>query len=166
MSEGGGSNWLPLSAFRDTDDPEFSDRSGEEACRMMLAQWRDEQKGKNVCLKLLVALKELGLFALLSHSVYSQTAAETHSRTSVMRTNSDWPPTGTLPRPGMPTDACTAYIITAGELESDGWDLLTVQGSDRDCHIKDNLCRYCPKTFKKAAIYVSSPWTVGESRRP
>ena len=44
-----GERWEPLAAslgFRDTDDPEFSDRSGEKACQLMLVQWRGEQKGK------------------------------------------------------------------------------------------------------------------------
>lgn len=93
-----GIRWEQLAAslgFRDTDDPEFSDRSGEEACRMMLTQWRDEQKGKNVRRTLSVALKELGL-ELLSQRI--QTASETHSRTS--RLPLQLPPTGILPPSG------------------------------------------------------------------
>ena len=80
-----GNRWEQLAAslgFRDTDDPEFSDRTGEEACRMMLVQWRKEQKGKNVRLTLSTALKELGL-ELLSQRI--QTAAEAHSKTAAMR---------------------------------------------------------------------------------
>ena len=72
--------WEQLAAalgFRDTDDPEFSDCSGEEACRLMLTQWMDEKKGQNVRLTLSVALKELGL-DLLSQCI--QTAAETRAR--------------------------------------------------------------------------------------
>ena len=82
-----GEKWERLAAslgFRDTDDPEFSDRSGEEACRMMLAQWRDKQKGKNLRFTLSMALKELGP-ELLSQRI--QTAAETHSRNAVSRTD-------------------------------------------------------------------------------
>ena len=59
-----GKRWEQLATslgFRDTDDPEFSDCTGEEACGMMLVQWREEQKGKNVRLTLSTALKELGL---------------------------------------------------------------------------------------------------------
>ena len=69
--------WEQLAAalgFRDTDDPEFSDCSGEEACWLMLTQWMDKKKGHNVRLTLSVALKELGL-DLLSQCI--QTAAET-----------------------------------------------------------------------------------------
>ena len=74
--------WEPLAAalgFRDTDDPEFSDCSGEEACRLMLTQWMDEKKGQNVHLTLSVAMKELGL-DLLSQRI--QTVAETRSKWS------------------------------------------------------------------------------------
>ena len=80
-----GKRWEQLAAslgFRDTDDPEFSDRTGEEACRMMLVQWREEQKGKNVRLTLSTALKELGL-ELLSQRI--QTAAEARSKTAAKR---------------------------------------------------------------------------------
>ena len=49
---------------------------------MMLVQWREGQKGKNVHLTLSTALKELG-FELLSQRI--QTAAEVCSKTAAMR---------------------------------------------------------------------------------
>ena len=84
-----GRRWEQLAAslgFRDMDNLEFSDCSGEEACQMLLAQWRDEQNEKMSAAHCQWPWRKL-VFELLSHSVYSQTAAETHSRTSVMRTN-------------------------------------------------------------------------------
>ena len=80
-----GKRWEQLAAslgFRDTDDPEFSDCTGEEACRMMLAQWRREQGGRNIRLTLSVALKDMGLDSL---SERIQTAAEAHSRPAAPR---------------------------------------------------------------------------------
>ena len=49
---------------------------------MMLVQWREGQKGKNVHLTLLAMRKELGL-ELLSQCI--QTAAEARSKTAAMR---------------------------------------------------------------------------------
>ena len=82
ISSNVGKRWEHLAAsfgFNDTDDPELRAQmhSGEEACLMMLVQWRREQRGQNICLTLSIALKDMGLDSL---SERLQTAAEAHSR--------------------------------------------------------------------------------------
>ena len=77
-----GKSWEQLAAsfsFNDTDDPELRAQmhSGEEACLMMLAQWRREQRGQNIRLTLSIALKDMGLDSL---SERIQTACKAHSR--------------------------------------------------------------------------------------
>ena len=49
---------------------------------MMLAKWRREQGGRNICLTLSVALKDMGLDSL---SERIQTASEAHSRPAAAR---------------------------------------------------------------------------------